>query len=147
MNAISIRTGIWMFVSLVAFFLLMFALGQGYHPELRFFNGAILLFFMYRDIRAYYLAHPEEIDNYMSGVTQGLGAAVIGVVGFTVFMTLFLWVNPGFLETLRQNSNVGEYLTPFTASICILIEGTVTGLIGSYILTRILIMKIKRQPV
>ena len=136
-----------MFASLVGFFLLMFCLGLGFHSELRFFNAFILLFFMYRDIRAWYLSHPESIDNYLSGVTQGMGAAVIGVVGFTVFMILFLWMNPVFMDTLRQNSQVGEYLGPFTASIIILIEGVATSLIGSYILTRILIMNIKKQPV
>lgn len=147
MNKISIRTGLWMFASLVAFFLLMYCLGLGFHSELRIFSAVIILLFMYRDIRIFYLKNPESIDNYMSGVTQGMGAAAIGVVGFTIFMTLFLWMNPAFLDTLRQTSSVGEYLGPFTASLIILVEGLVVALIGAYILTRILIMRIKKQEV
>lgn len=147
MNKISIRTGLAMLFVQVAFFLAMYAIGLGYHSELRVVNAGIVLLFMYRDIQAFFLKNPESMGNYMSGVTQGMGAAVIGVGGFTIFMTLFLWMNPVFLDTLRKTSSVGEYLGPFTASIIIFVEGIVVALIGSYILTRVLIMDIKKEPV
>jgi hypothetical protein len=139
MGRISIRTGTYMFICFVAFFLFMFGIGQGYHKELRITNAIILLFFMYRDIKAYYLKNPDHKDDYFAGVVQGMGAAVIGVGGFTVFMTLFFYFNPAFMEVIKQNTVVAPYLNPFTASLFILVEGVVVALIGSYVLTRIIL--------
>jgi len=139
MHAISIKMGLWMLAGFIAFFLLMYTVGLGYRPELHLFNGVIQLFWLYWAIRSYYAHNPEYLDRYIAGVAQGMRASVIGIGGFTVFMTIFIAMNPGFLETLRQNSKMGEYLTPFTASLFILVEGLMISLIGSYILTRILL--------
>lgn len=145
MNAISIKMGIWLFVGSVSFFLLMYTMGLGYHKELRLFNGAIHLFCLYLAIQAYYKLHPENIGNYMMGVVQGLGTSVVGVGGFAVFMTIFLAMEPTFMSAIRENSNMGTYLSPVTASIFLLTEGLALGLIGSYILTRILDATVKNS--
>lgn len=139
MHAISIKMGLWMLAGLISFFLLMFAIGLGYRTEVHLFNGVIQLFILYWAIRAYYVRNPENRVRYMAGVAQGMRASAIGIGGFTIFMTIFIAMNPQFLDTLRQNSQMGEYLTPFTASLFILVEGLMVSLIGSYILTRILL--------
>lgn len=139
MHAISIKMGLWMLAGFISFFLLMYTIGLGYRTELHLFNGVIQLFCLYWAIRYYYVRNPEDLDRYMAGVAQGMAASIIGIGGFTVFMTIFIALNPEFLETLRQNSQMGEYLTPFTASLFILVEGLMISLIGSYILTRILL--------
>lgn len=139
MHTISIKTGLWMLAGFISFFLLMYSIGLGYRTELHLFNGAIQLFCMYWAIRLYYIQNPENTVRYIAGVIQGLRASVIGIAGFTVFMTIFIAMHPEFLETLRQNSNMGEYLTPFTASLFILVEGLMVSLIGSYLLTRFLL--------
>ncbi len=137
MRAISIKMGLWMLAGFISFFLLMYVMGLGYRNELRIFNGVIHMFCIYRAIQLYYALHPENIGNYMMGVGQGMGASIIGVVGFTIFMTIFLALNPDLMHTIRQQSHMGEYLKPFTASLFILTEGLVVSLIGSYLLTRI----------
>lgn len=139
MHVISIKMGLWMLAGFISFFLLMFAVGMGYRTELHLFNGVIQLFCLYWAIRAYYTQNPENRVRYMAGVAQGMWASAIGIGGFTIFMTIFIAMNPEFLDTLRQNSQMGEYLTPFTASLFILVEGLMVSLIGSYILTRILL--------
>ncbi len=144
MRAISIKMGLWMLAGFISFFLLMYVMGLGYRSELRVLNGVIHIFCLYRAIQLYYARHPENIGNYMMGVGQGMGASIIGVGGFTVFMTIFLALNPDLMQTIRQHSQMGEYLQPFTASLFILTEGLVVSLIGSYILTRILEIKIKK---
>lgn len=138
MRAISIKMGLLMLAGFVSFFLLMYFMGLGHRIELRVFNGVIHLYFLNRAIRAYYDLHPENIGNYMSGLAQGMGASVIGVVGFTLFMTLFLWFNPSLMDAIRQDSQMRAYLYPFTASLFILAEGLVISLIGSYLLTRVI---------
>ncbi len=138
MRSISIKMGLLMLAGFISFFLLMYFMGLGHRIELRVFNGVIHAYFLNRAIRAYYALHPENIGNYMSGIAQGMSASVIGVVGFTLFMTIFLWLNPTLMSAIRQDSQMGEYLHPFTASLFILAEGLVISLIGSYIVTRIL---------
>ena len=138
MRAISIKMGLLMLAGFVSFFLLMYLFGLGHRIELRVFNGIIHFYFLNRAIRAYYELHPEKISNYMSGLAQGMSASVIGVVGFTVFMTIFLSFSTTLMATIRQDSQMGAYLYPFTASLFILAEGLVISLIGSYILTRVM---------
>lgn len=137
MRTISIKTGLLMFVTLVAFFLLMFSLGLGYRSELSIFNIIIQLLFLYSAIKSYYIRNPKEIDNYMSGVGVGLETSAVGIGCFTLFFIAFLILNPALLKAIAQNSQVGAYLNPFTASFFIVTEGIVVSLIGSYILTRI----------
>ncbi len=139
-----VKMGLWMFAGFVSFFLLMFFLGFGHRSELRVFNGIIHFFCMYQVIQAYYLRHPEKFGDYMSGVLQAAGASAIGVGGFILFMNFFLSFNPTLMETIRQNSQVGEYLRPFTVSLFILTEGIVVTLVGSYILTRLVEVNLRK---
>jgi hypothetical protein len=137
MKAISIKMGLWMLAGFIAFFLLMWVMSLGHVSELRFFNGAIQIFCLNRAIKTYYALHPEYISNYMSGVLQGIGASAIGVVGFAIFMTIFLKLDPVLMDKIVQSSQMKDYLNPLTASLFILTEGLMIGIIGSYILTRI----------
>jgi hypothetical protein len=137
MYNISIRMGLFMLLSFIAFFLLMYTWGLGYRSELRLFNVVIQLFFMYLSINAYYKIDPKHKENYLLGVAQGIRTSAIGILGFIVFMIGFMLKETKFMETIRQNSSMGEYLNPFTANLYLLCEGMIVGLIGSYIMTRI----------
>lgn len=145
MRSISIKIGLWMLAGFISFFLLMFVMGLGHRSGLRVFNGIIHVYCLYRAIKAYYALHPENMGNYMMGVGQGMGVSIIGVGGFTVFMTIFLALNPALMNIIRTNSQMGAYLHPFTASLFILTEGLVVSLIGSYILTRVLEINAKKM--
>jgi hypothetical protein len=61
----------------------------------------------------------------------------VGVGGFALFMTAFLLMNPKLMDTVREQSYLGNYLNPFTDSLAILTIGLVVGIVGSYILTRV----------
>ena len=139
MRDISIKMGLLMLAGFVSFFLLMYFLGLSHRTELRAFNGVIHFYFLNRAIRAYYALHPEKISNYMSGLAQGMWVSLVGVTGFILFMTIFLSLDSNLMNTIRQDSHLSTYLNPFTACLFIFAEGLVIGLIGSYILTRIII--------
>ena len=145
MRAISIKMGLWMLAGFVSFFLLMYVLGLGHHSELRVFNSIIHIYCLYQAIVAYRNLHPQSVDNYVSGVVQGIGASVIGVVGFTLFMTIFLALNPEYMNQIKGTSQLGPYLHPFTASLFILTEGLAVSVIISYILTRVIDMNFKKK--
>jgi len=136
MRAISIRTGLLMLGGFVLFFLLMYVLGLGHVSELRLFNGVIHLVCMSMAVRAYYHLHPENKENYVTGVIQGMSASIIGVLGFASFITIMLTIDPSLMAAIRNKSNFGAALTPFMAGVFIVTEGIVVGLVGSYLVTR-----------
>jgi hypothetical protein len=137
MHHISIKMGLWMLAGFISFFLLMYTMGLGYRTELRLANVAIQLFCIYKAIRGYYAIYPRTEHNYLLGVAQGMWASAVGAGGFAVFMTVFLYLNPVFMDTIAKNSMVGGSLNPFTVSLYIVVEGLVVSLIGSYLLTRV----------
>ena len=137
MHHISIKMGLYMLAGFISFFLLMYVMGLGYRTELRLVNVGIQIFCIYRAIRGYYAIYPRTKHNYLLGVAQGMWASAIGVGGFAVFMTVFLALNPIFMDTIVKNSLVGAHLNPFTTSLYIVAEGLIVSLIGSYIFTRV----------
>jgi hypothetical protein len=137
-----------MLLSFIAFFTVLYVLGIGQRVELMLLIGGVIhFFFMYLAIQKHYEMYPEEIGNYMSGVARGMEASVIGIVGFTVFIAIFLVIDATLLTRLRENAHMAAYLTPVTVSLSIVAIGLMSSLIGSYILTRILDISIKKQDV
>lgn len=144
MKQLALRFGLWMLGGFIAFFLLMHLLGLSDNYNLRVLNGLIHLSVIYMTIKAFRSKYPETVSNYVSGTAMGMYVSAIGVVGFTVFMILFLSFSPDFLQQLRETMPMGDYLTPITASLFIFMEGIVISLIGSYILTRVIDMNLAR---
>jgi hypothetical protein len=136
MEAIAIKIGLRMLAGFIVFFLLMYLLGFGYYSELRIFNLFIHLFFLHQSINSYYSRYPKEIGNYLVGVTEGMQTSLVAVGGFTVFMTVFLYLNPTLMQSIREHAPMGAQLNAFTASLCIPVEGLAVSLIASYIITR-----------
>lgn len=144
MKKIAFRYGLWMLAGFTAFFLVMHLLGFSENYNLRILNGIIHISLIFIAIRDYRLQYKDSVNNYVSGVAMGMYASLIGVLGFTIFMLLYLIANPGFLQSLREVNPLGEYLTPITASLFILVEGIAISLIGSYVVTRIIDMNFSK---
>ena len=144
MRAISIKMGLWMLMGFVGFFLLAYLLGFGDRSELRVFNGVIHIYCLYLALQSYQALHPESVSNYMSGVALSLMTSVIGVIGFTLFMTIFLNLNPELMDNIRQHSQLGTYMNPFTTSLYISAEGLIVSIVGAYILVRVMDMKVHK---
>lgn len=140
MKKIAIKYGALMFAGFTGFFLAMHLLGQSQNYNLRIFNGIIHIGLIALAIREYRKANPETLANYVSGVAMGMYASLIGVVGFVIFMVLYLIGDNEFLAYIQASVPIGEYITPITASLFILVEGVAVSLIGSYIVTRIIDM-------
>jgi hypothetical protein len=137
MRAISIQIGVLMLTGFIAIFFVIYTMGLAQYTEYRVFNGIVHLSCMYLAIRAYYKTDKENIDNYMLGVAQGMEASIIGVVGYALFIVVFMHIDPTLMNVIKQNSKMGAYLNPFTVALAIVTEGLMVSLIGSYIMTRI----------
>lgn len=144
MKKLALRFGLWMLLGFIVFFLLMHLLGLSQNYNLRVLNGLIHLSIIYLTIKAFRSKYPDTVSNYVSGTAMGMFVSLVGVLGFTIFMILFLSISPAFLHELRETMPMGDYLTPITASIFILVEGLAISLIGSYILTRVIDMNLAR---
>lgn len=138
MKRIIIQYGVLMFFGFTGFFILMHVLNLSHHYHLRILNGIIHLGCMTLAIRKYHKLDADD-TNYMSDVSVGIMTSMVGVIPFAIFQLIHLAINTEFMQFLRENvPYVGQYLTPFTASLTILIEAIAISVIGSYIITRII---------
>lgn len=142
MKSIALKYGFWMIIGFTLFFLTMHLLGLSDNYNLRVFNGVIHMSLMYFAIKEFRSQHPDTVGNHVSGTAVGMYSSALGVLGFSIFMVLFLAFSPAFVSQLRNAMPMGSYLTPITASLFILMEGIVISLIGSYILTRVVDMNL-----
>ncbi|MFN0214915.1 MAG: hypothetical protein ACKVT2_11720 [Saprospiraceae bacterium] len=138
MKEVAFRYGIWMFLSLTGFFLLMHLLDMSENFYLRIFNGAIHLGLLWLALRAWTRDHHAGTSDVTSGVVVGMFTSFIGVVPFAFFMAIFLEFNPDLLASIKSQTQLGEYLNPVTSCFFIVVEAIAMSLIGSYIMVRIL---------
>lgn len=145
MKNIALKYGLWLFAGLTAFFLLMHLTGYSDNYDLRILNSIIHLSVIYLAIRAYRLQLEDSVNNYLSGVAMGMYTSAIGVTLFTVFMFLFMRFNMEFTEGVIANFELSDrFVMPIGASMFIFVEGIATSLIGSYIITRIIDMRMAK---
>jgi hypothetical protein len=136
MKQIALRCGGWMFLGFAAIFLTMHLFGLSGNTWLRVLNGIVHLAGLWVALRMWLHQHPDEFDNYPAGVAMGMLTTLVAVIPFTVFLTLFLAYSPGLLSQIQGQTPLGSYLNPVTASLFVMVEGVVVGLIGSYVLMR-----------
>ncbi len=137
MQRIAIKYGSIMAAGFILYFLVMQALGFGGNYYFRIFNAIIHLSLITLAIKAFKDEYPDKF-NYLSGVSAGIVTSLIGVVPFAIFMLVFLYLTPDFMDGIRSEAeNIGGYLTPFTASLIVLLEGMAVSILASYIIMRI----------
>lgn len=145
MKTIAFRYGLIFFAGLLAIFFISYAFGQEANYDLRLLNGVLHLGILYLAINSLRARQPETHQNYVSGVAQGLYAGGIGTILFTVFMVIFMNLNPEFLTSIQQATSFGERLTPVMAGALIFMEGVGVSLIGSYLITRVVDSRIENS--
>ncbi|MEO6037034.1 MAG: hypothetical protein ABIQ93_01395 [Saprospiraceae bacterium] len=141
------RYGVLMFIGFTVFFLLMHLLGLSYIAELRYLNLAIQLGVLWMAMRAWLREQPAHFDNYTEAVALGLVTSGIGAGAFAIFVILVLYASPALMNTIQAHTPrvLADHLDPGMAGVFIFSEATVAGLIGSYILIRIIEAKYYRS--
>ena len=138
MQSIALRYGIRMYITLLALFLIVHLLGISEHYHLRYLNGLVHLIFLVLSLRAFRDAQPEMKGNYLSGVSFAIYMTMIGALLFAVSIMIYLNLDSDFFFTLKDNFPYPESFTPLSASLVILVEALAAGLIGGYIVTRMI---------
>ncbi len=141
MKQIAIKYGMWMLAGFIAFFLIMYLIGQADNTYLRLFNGVIHLTLMGLAINEYRKLRPDTVHNYVSGVGTAFYTSAFGVIGFGVFMMIFLSFDPQLMQAINDHIPLDTAKTgfnPVTSGVMVIAEGIATTLVGSYIITRII---------
>jgi hypothetical protein len=133
MEKIGIRWGIYTFLMLSAYFLLMKIAGLVHILELRFLNAFIMFFGCYKAIRT--TKDHVKPFRYFKGLGAGSLNALVSSSLFTLFGILYITViDPAFMQELKQNEPLGLYFNKYVAIIQIFIEGIGSGFIFSFII-------------
>ena len=142
---IALKYGLILFGSLTGFFLLMWIFNQADKTWLRVFNGIIHMTLLYFAIKQYRRKSPETFGNYLSGVSLGLYTSIIGSLLFATFIALFTSMNTSFEQSLTSAIPYDLGFIPLSAALFVVMEGIVAGLIGSYVVTRLINMQILKE--
>ena len=129
---ISIKYGLLTAASLVAFFFIMKMLGLVANYELRALNIFFLFTGVYLAVREY-----RRADNatYLGGIGAGLFTSSIALAAFAAFVMVYLgFIDPEFMAELKTYEYFGQYLNPYIAGAVIFLEGSMSGLLLTFIL-------------
>ncbi len=145
---IIIKYGIIMFIGFLVFFIFMKFLSLVSNTNLRILNGFIHLPLVYLAIREYKKRIPLEQFTYFSGSMIGVKASLIGVGAFALYQMVFLYLDGAMMGFIIENAFAGakNYLTPFTISLYLFLEGMIASMLVSYIAMRIVDMQKKIVP-
>lgn len=132
-NRIPESYGIRIAGGLIVFFLVMKFSGLSHHPELRLLNLFILVGGIYFALKKFKQTHEERL-NYFRALVTGVATGAVGSLIFSVFLFIYMQVDPGLMEAIRVNEPMGRFLNPYIASFIVALEGVFSGLLVTFIL-------------
>ncbi|MES2691266.1 MAG: DUF4199 domain-containing protein [Bacteroidota bacterium] len=126
--------GLFTFLGMVLYFILMKFAGFVHIPELRFLNVLIAAAGGVGAIK-YYNNQSQKHIKYLTGLSVSFITIIIGSVLFAAFVfSYFKFADPELLNAIRVDTPVmGINITPLTAAISVVAEGLVSGLLISFI--------------
>jgi len=130
---IGIKYGLLTSLGLVAYFLLMQAIGLGHIIELRFLNFIILAYGIYYAIMKLKTEVPQD-DFYFKGLAEGVMVSIISVVPFAVFVATYLaYIDPNLMNEIRQNVHISGNINTLSAFVVVNLEGCSSGVLITYV--------------
>ncbi len=147
MNAIAWRYAAILFVGQIILFFIVRATGMTDNTSLIIISSLFQLTILYFGIRAYRLSGKSRVGNYLSGVMMGMYIIMLGALAFTIFLNIYLNIDPGYSNALENNATEGvgapeKLMSPLNLSAIVFGAALAVGVVGSYILTRIIDMNI-----
>lgn len=129
---LSAKAGILICLAFIAYFLLMKYMHLADVPELRCVNFLIQFAGLILTFR-YFRSKTHKTIDYIEGISLGFFTAAVSTILFAIFIYVYFSViDPVLLNTLKESAPMlGQYLSPFSAGLTIVIEGFISGLILS----------------
>lgn len=129
--SVAIKYGLFIAISLIAYFLVLRLFNLHENPWLRLLNGVAMCAGIYYAIK-YYKLRAEENFSYINGIKTSLLTGFIATVVFTIFMSIYMFhLDPAFTEKI-----LGEWFESYGAGagilvFIILIEGLASTVVLS----------------
>jgi hypothetical protein len=132
---IALAGGLFIFLGMVLYFLVMKFAGFAHIPELRFLNVLIAAAGGIGAIK-YYNSHADKHIKYLNGFMLSFTTIMIGSMLFSFFIfCYFTFIDPQLLTVISIDAPMtGIHISPFTTLISVVSEGAVSGLVISFIL-------------
>jgi hypothetical protein len=127
-----VKFGLLTTMGLIAFFLLMRILGLAEITELRSLNALIMFSGIFLMIRGFRDGDFDAEFGYLTGISSGFFTGLIVALSFSVFVGLYVSIDPVFLAAIVADNPQKEYLNPFSAAMVIFIEAIASGFLFSY---------------
>jgi len=132
LSLLSIRAGLVVSASLVAYFFIMKAAGLYHYMILRAFNSVFLGGGILIALGRYSKMLNRKLD-YFIGMRIGVLITLIAVIPFSIFCGIYLALDTDFMNYIILNHEFGSYLSPIAAAIGVGAEGLASGFIITYI--------------
>ncbi len=129
--------GTLIFMALVVYFFLMYALNLVHVIELRLVNLLFLIAGVYFAMKQYQRTHRGQMD-YFHAFTTGMATAAIGTLTFAAFLLAYLHIDRNLMEQIAERQPLGFYLDPYIASFMVSLEGVFSGLFVTFLMSNFL---------
>jgi hypothetical protein len=133
-NRIPENYGLKIALGLIAYLLLMYAVGLIHVVELRLFNVFILVGGVYLALKKFKATHEDHL-NYFRALVTGVATAAVASLVFAAFLFVFMkFLDPELMTYIEKNEPMGRFLNPYIASFIVALEGVFSGLLVTFIL-------------
>lgn len=142
------RNGLFLFIALTAFFLLMRAVGLAEIYWLRSLNIVFVLIFLRNAIVDYKKkSGASYYDDFSDMFLIGLRTSFIGIGLFAVFMAIYLdQLDKAFMDQLAVMESFGGQVTAVSAAFIVFVEGMVSALACAFVLIQLLKSRTVEEP-
>lgn len=134
-RTIPVRNGLFMFLALVAFFLLMRAINLAGIHWLRALNVVFVFIFIRNAITSYHKkAGASYYDDFVDFFWIGTRTSLMGIALFSAFVAIYLdQFDTAFMKQLEVEDSFGGQITPVSAGVIVFIEGMASALICTFV--------------
>lgn len=129
--------GALIFIGLVVYFFLMYAIGLVHITELRLGNIVFMLVGVYFALRQYQRTHRGHMD-YFHAFTTGAWTGAISAFAFAAFLLIYLNIDKNFMALLAEKQPLGFYLNPYIVAFLVSLEGVFSGVFVTFVLANFL---------
>jgi hypothetical protein len=129
--------GTYIFLGLVAYFFLCYALGLIHVLELRLFNFVFMCVGIYYAMKQYRRTHDGHM-NYFRALALGASTAFIGTSVFVLFLFIILSLNGNMYQEIVKNAPMGPHLNVWIATSAVWAEGMFSGAMATFIFVNLI---------
>ena len=129
--------GVFIAIALIVYFWIAKLLGFVSIPEFRLFNLVIQTTGIYLAYKQFRRTHKGSL-HYFRAMAIGLVATIVGTGLFAVFLFTLFQLDKELFESIINNEPLRPYLTVYMATFAVLVEGTISGFVATYLLTNIM---------